>query len=57
LGDRFREDQQLVLEEYGFGDHATYAAGTRQSGDRRQQMQKKDGQIAHDTILPKSRHP
>jgi hypothetical protein len=37
------EDQQLVLDEYGFGDHGTRAAGTRQSGDRHQQMQKKDG--------------
>ena len=30
------EDQQLVLDEHGFGDHGTRAAGTRQSGDRRQ---------------------
>src|SRR2546427_12298751 len=51
------EDQQLVLDEYGFGDHGTHAAGTRQSGDRRQQVKNKDGQIAHVTILPRSRHP
>ena len=29
------EDQELVLEEYGLGNHGTRAAGTRQSGDRR----------------------
>jgi hypothetical protein len=47
----------LVLDEYGFGDRGTHAAGTRQSGDRHQQMQKKDSQIAHGTILPRARHP
>jgi hypothetical protein len=40
---RALEDQQLVLDEYGFGDHGTHAAWTHQSGDRHQQMQKKDG--------------
>ena len=50
------EDQQLVLDEHGFGDDGTHAAGTGESGDGRQQMQKKDGQIAHGTILPKLRH-
>ena len=48
------EDQQLVLDEHGFGHHGTGAAGTGQSGKRRQQMQKKNGQIAHRTILPTS---
>ena len=41
-----------MLDEHGFGDHGTRAAGTGQSGDRRQQMQKQDGQIAHGTIMP-----
>ena len=41
------EDQQLLLDEHGFGDHRARAAGTGKSGDRHQQMQKKDGQIAH----------
>jgi hypothetical protein len=40
------EDQQLVLDEYGFGDYGPHAAGTRQSG-----------QIAHGTILSRSQHP
>ena len=30
------EDQQLVLDEYGFGDDGTRAAWTGQSGNRRQ---------------------
>ncbi len=41
------EDQQLVLDEHGFGHHGTGAAGTGEPGDGRQQMQKQDGQIAH----------
>jgi len=46
----------LVLDEHGFGHHRTGAAGTSQSGVRRQQMQKKNAQIAHRTILPTSQH-
>jgi len=41
------EDQQLVFDEHGFGHHGTRAAGTGQSGDRRQQIHKKNGEIAH----------
>ena len=44
-----------MLEKHGFGHHGTGAAGTDESGERRQQMEKKDGQIAHDTILARSR--
>ena len=44
-------------DENGFGDHGTHAARTRESGDRREQMQQKDGQIAHGMILPRSREP
>ena len=40
-----------MLDEHGFGHHGTSAAGTGEPGERRQQMQKKDGQIAHRTIL------
>jgi hypothetical protein len=50
------EDQQLVFDEQGFGHHGTGAAGTGEPGDGRQQMQKKNGQIAHNTILPTSQH-
>jgi hypothetical protein len=41
------EDQQLVLDEDGFRDHGTDAARTGQPNDRRQQMQNKNGQVAH----------
>ena len=51
------EDQQLVLDEHGFGHHGTGAAGTGEPGDRRQQMQKQDGQIAHRPIVASSRNP
>jgi hypothetical protein len=51
------EDQQLVLDEYGFGNHRTRAAGTGQSGDRRQQMEQEHGEIAHRTIVSRSRNP
>ena len=38
------EDQQLLLDENGLGHHGSGAAG---AGDRQQQMEKQDGQIAH----------
>ena len=47
------EDQQLVLDEHGFGHHRAGAAGTGESGNGHQQMQKQDGQIAHRRILPR----
>ena len=47
------EDQQLLLEEDGFGDHLTGAAGTGKSGDCREQVNNEDGQLAHCTILPR----
>jgi len=41
------EDEQLVLDEHGFGDHGTGAAGTGESGDCRHQVDEEDGQVAH----------
>jgi hypothetical protein len=35
-----------VLDEHGFGHHSAGAAGPGEPGNRRQQMQKQDGQIA-----------
>jgi hypothetical protein len=46
-----------VLDEHGFGDYGTRAARAYESGECRQQMQNKDGQIAHRPILPRSREP
>ena len=50
------EDQQLVFDEQGFGHDGTRAARTGDPGDCRNQMQKKDGEIAHRAILARSRH-
>ena len=47
------EDEPLVLDEHGFGHHRAGAAGTGESGNGHQQMQKQDGQIAHRRILPR----
>jgi rare lipoprotein A len=47
------EDEQLVLAEHGFGHHRSRTAGTGESGNGHQQMQKQDGQIAHRRILPR----
>jgi hypothetical protein len=47
------EDQQLLLEEHGFGDHRTGTTRTGKSGNCRQQMQDEDGEVAHATILPR----
>jgi hypothetical protein len=44
-----------VLDEHGFGHHRAGTAGTSESGNGRQQMQKQDGQIAHRRILQRSR--
>jgi len=45
------EDQQLMLDEHGFGHHATRTAGTCESGDRHQEMEEQDRQVAHVTSL------
>ena len=51
------EDQQLLLDEHGFGRDSTHAAGTGESGDRRQQMEKQDGQgrARHNPSIVKSK--
>src|SRR5712691_2006665 len=51
------EDEQLLLDEHGFSRDSTHAAGTGESGDGRQQMEKQDAQIAHGTTLTSSRNP
>ena len=40
------EDQQLLVDEHGFGQHRAGAARAGESGKGHQQMQKQDGQIA-----------
>jgi hypothetical protein len=51
LGIRHAQDQQLLLDVHGFGQHGARAAGPGEPDDRRQQMEKQDGQIAHGTIV------
>jgi hypothetical protein len=46
------EDDQLLLEQHRFGDHRTGAAGTGKSGNCREQVENKDGEVAHAIILP-----
>jgi hypothetical protein len=41
------EDQQLLFDEHGLGHHGSGAARAGEPGDRRQQMDKQCGQIAH----------
>ena len=43
-----------MLDEHGFGYHGTRAAGTGHSGDRHQQVQNKNGEIAHAVIVSRS---
>ena len=45
-----------MLDEHRLGHYGTGAAGTGEPGDGCQQMQKKDSQIAHRTMLPSPRH-
>jgi hypothetical protein len=35
------QDQELLLDQNRFGDHRTRAAGTCESGDRRNEMDEK----------------
>jgi hypothetical protein len=41
-------DQQLLLDQDGFGDDRTRAAGTCESGDGRNEMDEKYSQITHE---------
>jgi hypothetical protein len=50
------EDEQLLLHEHGFGHDGTRAAGTGEADDSGQQMQKRDGEIAHAMILATSQN-
>src|SRR5205814_5368129 len=51
------QDQQLLFDQNGFSDNRTRAAGSCESGDSRNQMDEKDSQIAHHTMLTRSRNP
>jgi hypothetical protein len=45
------EDQELLLDENGFGDYRTDAARTQESGTSNDDVDEKDDEIAHLGIL------
>jgi hypothetical protein len=49
------EDEQLVLDEHGFGDHGPRIAGAGESSHRRQQMEEQDRQVTHAPRQPTTR--
>src|SRR6266478_895011 len=57
LGDRFREiqDQDLVLEEKRLRNEGTDPAGTEQPSQDGNEMDEKNGQIAHQRIVAERR--
>ena len=48
------EDQELLLDENGFSDDRTDAARTQEPNERSDDMDEKDGEIAHLTHPSKS---
>ena len=44
-----------MLDEDGLGNYGTDAAGTRKSGDGREEMDEKDHEIAHTRIIARNR--
>ena len=51
------EDQQLLLDKNGLCHRGSGAARAGEPGDRRQQMEKQDGQIAYGPIVTSWRNP
>jgi hypothetical protein len=49
------EDQQLMFNENGLGNHGTDAARTRKSGDGGEEMDEKDQEIAHFRMVARNR--
>ncbi len=52
---RAMEDQQLMFDEDGLGNYTADAAGTRKSGDGREEMDEKDHEIAHFRSVARNR--
>ena len=52
--ERTIENQELLLDENGLGDHRTDAARTQESGERSDDMDEKEDEIAHLSILAPS---
>ena len=51
---RMRSAHAPATMRSAVSDHGPRAAGTGKSGDRRQQVEKQDGQVTHDPILTTS---
>jgi hypothetical protein len=51
------EDQKLLLDKDGLGDHRTDAARTPESGKSSHDMDEKDDEIAHLSILARTAKP
>jgi hypothetical protein len=51
------EDQELLLDENGLSDDRTNATWTQESDERRDDMNEKDDEIAHLTILARTANP
>jgi hypothetical protein len=51
------ENQQLLLDEYGFRHHGPHAAQTGKTGDRRQKVENQGNQVAHGPIVTSERNP
>ena len=51
------EDQELLLDKNGLGDHRTDAARTPESGKSSEDMDEKDDEIAHPSILSRTANP
>ena len=51
------EDQELLLDENGFSDDRTDATWTQESGERSDDMDEKDDEIAHLSILARTAIP
>ena len=48
------QDQELSLDENGLGDHGTDPARTQESRKRNDNMDEKDDQIAHLSIVART---
>jgi hypothetical protein len=48
------QDQQLMLDENGFGDHGTEAARAQKPGDRSEDMNEKHDEMAHHSIVART---
>jgi hypothetical protein len=51
------EDQELLLDKNGLGDHRTEAARPQESGKSRHDLDENDEEIAHHCIFARTAKP